>query len=699
MIYISEIYEDTNISSFLSLITCFLIKDEEIIREFGVQALEIKFYEYHCRLNNIKHETFKKELNHKENKELSDNKLQHVKNSISNNMFDFQSNNFNNVNSIRESFSMNDSLNVNNNNHITNIINPTNKNNINPNAVKNTGINIKFKIKHEFILLLDTLYTIKEYSDVIQILNKEFEFLNNLKKDKSSIEINNYDKLEKTETNSNSKPSNSKSELKELFIEFPFLPGKLSCLKLLSTYYKYINNTKQASFLFGITKQLAFNENLIIKKESLKQLGVFYTNLSDDLLDVLSKNNNFNLKIHHDLIDSCEEIYREFIDKQLDIRILLIPIVSHAIIIFYALEKIENYYSSIETLNALNDNNNTSSNVRFRKGSVFGGSTINIENNISNSKFNNNHSDCLNENEKERKLSVKDEIENYNRIINSRKNSQKLSSTICIAKSLLKLSENNVNTNINTKINNQRSSIISSTSQNSSFNYDNISKFNTIENKQQLGLIKEEEYIKEQHSPILLKKEKKGNLNNLIENNFTISNNNNTYDNKEETSIIELETKYCLEDFTNFYKLIYTDNHWRIKQDLSNNIPSIIEKLTKFHFYKQKIRKQVLLVNEETKLDVIFEYKKFKFLILDIFEHFNILLCDHINEVREQAFKNLIPCIKVFSEIIDYDDIETYDDSKVKLMELIALRLLKTFNELILHGETSINVRSKYCIR
>jgi hypothetical protein len=163
----------------------------------------------------------------------------------------------------------------------------------------------------------------------------------------------------------------------------------------------------------------------------------------------------------------------------------------------------------------------------------------------------------------------------------------------------------------------------------------------------------------------------------------------------ENDDSVELETDYYLEDFVNLYKLFYLEENWKIKISLAENFPNLINKCCKFHSIRQNVRRRMFKLDEDNKLEAIMEYKKFKSLICELFEHFIILLSDPLSKVREVAFNSLLPSLNVFIDDLNFEDAELLDENQLKLHTIISKKLLATFNNLILHGETSIEVRGK----
>lgn len=163
---------------------------------------------------------------------------------------------------------------------------------------ENSKTGLKFKIAREFISIIDLLYNIKSVEDIVQYLSLDYK----CKKDRTL-----------SSTNSSQVTVEKNDVIQEMFIEFPFLPAKLSLCKIIPIFYKYTNNILQAEYLFNMSKRLIFENNLSIKKSAVRNISNIYNCFSDYLLKTLEETKHFKLNLHKCLLESCEEIFKEVI--------------------------------------------------------------------------------------------------------------------------------------------------------------------------------------------------------------------------------------------------------------------------------------------------------------------------------------------------------------------------------------------------
>lgn len=333
------------------------------------------------------------------------------------------------------------------------------------------------------------------------------------------------------------------------------------------------------------------------------------------------------------------------------------PIISEAIGIFYALEKIENYEDAFE-----------------KKKELFVDSKILTKNkNNKTEQKSDSHSNLL-----------VNEIDKVKSQVYLRKSSQKLS--ILNSKKLLSKLTSNLD-----QINIQNFS-----SEKNTFGKEPQDDGEPNQNRNAKAITSDFELINS-------KSQVSGNYNVIHENNNTPIHshlplegkfNDCSQDSLNES--FEIETKYFLDDFVNLYRLFYHEENWKMNMSLINDFPNTIKKASLFHSIRQNYRRIMFQYNKDNLLEAIMEYKKYKTLLTDLFEHFNLLMSDQIGEVRESAFRSLIPSLEILAELINFEDAELFDVHKVKLSKVISLRILSTLNFLVLHGETNVQVRGNY---
>lgn len=555
--------------------------------------------------------------------------------------------------------------------------------------------------------------------------------------------------------------------IKDLFLQFPFLPSKISICKITSILLKYTNSYYQCSFLLGVTKKIFKEDSLMLQKAAIISICNIYNFFNDYILDSIRNSKVFDIFVYDALLQNIDEILSRIIQLENDNKYYLIEILGELVGIFYGLD--------------CQDNSNMNSEDKKNVSIINPDSSIKTINILD-----------FKEDKSEVKIQIKDGLNLFNKLLSNRKKSLRLSLINTNLKNI-SMGSYNMNSNITsnknsnnqqiTKINLKNEGNIDKIVENNSNLTQNIipkleftisseenDNSNTKRSKEEVQLtndmkigiqkkdieinnnvIKEadeyDERLETNEKQITNKDTEKINDDNKIQVNYIekikeINNNNNlinqiqTADRQNNISQLDsinksIESKYSVEDFLNLYKILFNEQNWRFRLKLAKSFPFVVKRVMLYGVIRMENKKAYykLISNKENmnnqntntnntnnssnlfnvtntidgdaKLDIILEYKKFRHILLDLIEHFNLLLTDKVIDVKIQAFDSLIPTLKFFSDCFNYSDSLEFDDNNYKLNSVVVWRLASTFNFILLNGESSIELKVSLskCIR
>lgn len=502
--------------------------------------------------------------------------------------------------------------------------------------------------------------------------------------------------------------------IKDLFLHFPFLPSKISITKITSILIKYSNSNYQCSFFLGVTKKIFKEDSLILQKSAIFSIYCIYNFFNDYIMNSIRLNTMFDIFIYDSLLQNIDEILSRIIHLENDNKYFLIQILGELVGIFYGLDCQDN-------LNSEENKKNVS--VSIPESSI---NTTNILD--------------FKEEKSEIKVQIKDGLNLFNKLLTNRKKSLRLSLINTNLKNIsmgsydkTKINENAlINVNVSNKEvkeeNIQKTSKLEFT-----ISSDDNDNSNTKRSNEDPKLLNEPKFI-------LQKKEVSIDVNNAIKeidedderldtngketnvinksNKVVVENANKINDsnidinptkfNNFDSLNKSIETKYSIEDFLNLYKILFNENNWRFRLKLASNFPIVIKRVllygvirmeNKKKYYKEltsnnnEFKTNTRTIDGDAKIDIILEYKRFRNILLDLIEHFNLLLTDKVINVKIQAFESLIPTLESFSDCFNYNDSIEYDDNSYKLNNVIVWRLASTFNYIILNGESCVELK------
>ena len=535
----------------------------------------------------------------------------------------------------------------------------------------------------QFIKLVENLYFISKEADFYKYLSKT-KLLN-----KESI---------KSTQNNIINEEKEKELLKEFFVDFPFLPGKLSCCLLIPVIYKNSNDPSQTSYLFFTLSKLIKDENKIIQKQAISCLFSLLRNLRESL--VLHKSNQsqeFKLTNHSLLIANTIDLINNLLDKDNDTKKMLSDCVCEIIAIFYMLENID-CYDENEALRKSISNNN-------RRNSLFYQDSINNELLVNNSNSNN---------------LVGSKSNNPSKVVNKKigKKTQILSllSTNIIQSPSIKL---------------KQSSLFESNIMNDSVNYSLVSYEHSNDNQSELSNnnIKITPKVKDSMRSRMTEMMK---VNQSLE---TIEEQNNEYmtkginspsvkkailkkDTCQTTRVInsnEIISEYFLQDFLVIYLDFLKDESWKIRI-------STLKVFFKLNSYvlNEFINKLEFKNPYKEEHEIMLEYKKLKVLLTSLYEGFHPLLLDEVSLVKEEGFNQLQLLLNLFVDInenthvfgnnsVEVKKCHYYNTSNLikinnestkslsKFISSICLRTLSSINYLTLNLENNNNIKTSIC--
>lgn len=560
-----------------------------------------------------------------------------------------------------------------------------------------------------FINMIDDLYIISDSKDFFKFLflnskSKETKnfYLDNSKNTLSNpYNKDNQHKESLYKKNVSIKQIDKKEEsIKDLFVKFPFLPGKISCTSIIPILYEKSTSFYQKSYLFYVlTRIIKENQSNILIREGIKGLNLVLEIIKDQLILSIDYINN-NSKDYNDIHLSSNKI---LLDNLLDIllycnrlevanRVLLSSSFANTLIIFYILEKIENY----------------DENQLFKK--------TYMKNILYNNRI--------------KRDSVINSIDNYTRLDNEFDNDT-LDSNIDINS----MNMNSMNMNL-TKDKNEFSKKKQTKQRSLSIQYgvdlDSNSKVKKnsqilsvydyiIIKRKSMGLNNHNLHIKKQN--IEPKSESNSSL--FEKDSLTIqdiNNESNENDNKNPSiNSMEIEIDIFIEDFLILYLNSLKDDNWKIRLSSVKVFSTIISLLSNIFYIRLKNRFYNLneKFNNEGEsgiFDFILEFNKFKYIFMTLMEGFFHMLQDNIKEIKSSSIKelvylypSLITLVNNINSLFDYH-IKEYlhipnevfnNISKniplVLLINSVSKRVLTSLNSIIIYKESDYLVKSYMC--